>query len=399
MQGPFDLVVVGGGIVGLAAAREAALRRPEWRICVLEKEDDLATHQTGHNSGVIHAGVYYEAGSLKARLCRDGRRRLEEFCRGRGVPFRRVGKLIVATEPEELPRLDALEQRARDNRVPGLERLGPAGIKEIEPHAAGLAALHSPETGVVDFAAVARALAAELAERGHAIATGHEVTGIEPAGDRSEVRHSHGVTIADRVLCCAGAWSDRLAVGSGASPDPRILPFRGAYLEVSEEKRDLVKGMIYPVPDPALPFLGVHLTRHLDGSLSVGPTALLVATAQPAQPLRGRVRDLLRVASWPGTRRMAWRNRAAARQELTHALHRGRLIEAARRFVPELDRSDLRPGMSGIRAQAVGRDGALADDFAFSQVGHVLHVRNAPSPAATSSPAIGSHLAERLDEI
>lgn len=399
VTGDFDLVVIGGGIIGLAAAWEMSRRRPGHRICVLEKEAGLAGHQSGHNSGVIHAGVYYEAGSLKARLCRDGRLRLERFCREHEVGIKRLGKLIVATEPEELPRLDALEARARANRVPGLERLDTAGLVGIEPHATGLAALHSPQTGAVDFAEVARALAADLAGDGHTIATGHEVTGIVPEGDRTVISHPRGTVVATRVLCCAGAWSDRLAVAAGASPDPRIIPFRGSYLEVRPEKRDLVKGMIYPVPDPALPFLGVHLTRHIDGSLSIGPTALPVVSPQTDRPMSGRIRDLIHLATWPGTPKMAWQNRSVARQEIGHALFRSRMITAARRFVPALDPNDIGPGSAGIRAQAVSRDGSLADDFVFAHTGRVLHVRNAPSPGATSSLAIADHLANLLDRL
>lgn len=398
VDGDFDLVVIGGGIVGLAAAWEAGRRDPGLSICVLEKEAELARHQSGQNSGVIHAGVYYAAGSLKARLCRLGKGRLEEFCEEREIPFRRLGKLIVAVSEEEIPRLDALEERARANEVDGLRRIDSDGIAAIEPNATGLAALHSPGTGVIDFREVAEALAADLISSGQVVAVGHEVTGIESGRDRTEVMHARGRVTASRVLCCGGAWSDRLAGMSGGSADPRIVPFRGSYLEVVESRQELVRGMIYPVPDPELPFLGVHLTRHVDGSLTIGPTAMLAGSPDPRQPMATRLRDLGRTASWPGTPRMIWNNRASARHEISNALFRRRLIEAARSFVPALRPEDVRPSKSGIRAQAVTRDGELADDFVFDRTGRVLHVRNAPSPGATSSLAIADHLVDLLDE-
>lgn len=398
VSGDFDLVVVGGGIIGLAAAREFSLRHPDSSVCVLEKEPEIGSHQTGHNSGVIHAGVYYPAGSLKARLCRAGKEQLERFCAEREVPFERPGKLIIATDRLEMKRLDQLESRARANGVPGLVRLGPSGITELEPNATGLSALHSPQTGVVDFREVARALADDLIARGHIVATDHEVERILP-GDRPEVIHTRGRLSAVRVLCCAGAWSDRLAQASGGSSDPRIVPFRGSYLKVKTHRQDLVRGMIYPVPDPDLPFLGVHLTRHIDGSLAIGPTAMMAGSPDPEQGRLGRVRDLLHTVSWPGTRRMAWRNRRSARQEITHAVFRHRLVEEARRFVPSLSVDDVSPGISGIRAQAVTRDGQLADDFIFDRTGKVLHVRNAPSPGATSSLAIAGYLADSMEKL
>ncbi len=393
------MAVVGGGILGLASAWEISRRRPDSRICVLEREPVVAAHQTGHNSGVIHAGVYYAAGSLKARLCTDGRRRLEEFCEQKNIPFRRAGKLIVATRPIELQRLDGLEERARANGVPGLRRLGPDEIKEVEPHIEGLAALHSPETGIVDYPVVCEALARDLTEAGHTVATGHEVTGASKVEDGVLVTHTRGEIKADRVLFCAGAWSDRLAISSGADPDPRIIPFRGNYLHVKPEKQELVKGMVYPVPDPDLPFLGVHLTRHIDDSLSIGPTALLVGSLQAKKAWSVSFRDAWRTATWPGTFRMAWDNRQAAREELKHAVNQRALLAEAQRFLPALRREDVEPGFSGIRAQAVGRDGSLADDFVFSESERILHVRNAPSPGATSSLAIAAHLADRLESV
>ena len=271
-----DLAVVGGGILGLAVARELAARHPGARICVLESETGLGRHQTGHSSGVIHAGVYYEPGSLKARLCVDGARDLYEYCERREIPHRRSGKLIVATEEGELGRLDELERRARANGVPGLTRLGADEIAEIEPDAEGVAALHSPATGVVDFVRVTEAFAEDLGRAGGTIHPGTAVAGVEPSGGRLTINHSGGATVASAAVFCAGLWSDRLAVACGAPADPRIVPFRGAYLRLRPPQAELVRANVYPVPDPELPFLGAHLTRTLDGEVLVGPSALMV---------------------------------------------------------------------------------------------------------------------------
>jgi 2-hydroxyglutarate dehydrogenase len=392
-----DVAVVGGGILGLACAAELLRRRPRTRLVLLEKEDELAAHQTSHNSGVVHAGIYYAPGSLKARLCREGVGRLRAYCDERGIPLREAGKLIVASSAEELGRLADLEDRARRNGVPGVRRLAALEIAEVEPAAVGVAALHSPHTAIVDFAQVARALAADVAAAGGAIATGHEVTSVTPAGRRLLVGHARGMVEARAALFCAGAWSDRLAVGAGASPDPRIVPFRGAYLLVRPERAELVRGMIYPVPDPALPFLGVHLTRHIDGRLSVGPTALPVGGLDAYRIRDVRPRDALRILAWPGTLRMATRFPRAALQELRHAVSRRAMAQSAARYVPELELTDLDGTFAGVRAQAVARDGTLVDDFVFSATERALHVRNAPSPGATSSLAIAAHVVERFE--
>jgi len=383
VQHDVDVVVVGGGILGLAVARELHRRDPRLSITVLEKEDRIGVHQTGHSSGVIHAGIYYAPGSLKARLCVAGARSLYEFCDEHGVPFDRCGKLIVALDRSEQPRLDELERRGRENNVPGLRRLDAAELREVEPHATGLAALHSPGTGIVDFVAVARALAAELEADGLSITTGCAVEGASAENRALRVRHSRGTVTARFAVFCAGGWSDRLAVRLGASPDPRIVPFRGAYLKLAPEKRALVRGLIYPVPDPRLPFLGVHLTRHIAGEVLVGPTALLVPTRT--------------ALAWPGTWRMArrwWRTGIA---EMRLAASRAPFARAAARLVPGLTSADMEPAFAGIRAQALGRDGRLLDDFAFSNTERALHVRNAPSPAATSSLTIASVIADRVE--
>lgn len=394
-----DVAIVGGGILGLAAALELTRRVPGRSVLLLEREPGLAEHQTGHNSGVIHAGVYYAAGSLKAQLCKEGRLELERFCSEHGVGFRRSGKLIVATREAELPALDELQTRATANGVPGLARVGPEGIREIEPEVRGIAALHSPETGIVDYSEVCRALADELGRAGQTIRTGTGVERIESFPGGSLVVTAGGHIRAGRVLVCAGAWSDRLAVASGGDPDPRILPFRGAYLEVGERMRESIRSMVYPVPDPTLPFLGIHLTRHMDRSLSIGPTALMVGSLRAGRATSFNAGDAAHILAWPGTRKIAWRYRRAAMTELRNATSRRALLAEARRFLPELENRDVSPGFSGVRAQAVTRSGELVDDFVFSEVGRTLHVRNAPSPGATSSFAIAAHLADRLEAI
>jgi len=380
-----DIAVVGGGILGLAVARELTRRRPRERVRVLEREAQPGGHQTGHNSGVIHAGIYYAPGSLKARLCVEGAARMYEYCEERGIPFERCGKLIVATDPSELSGLDELERRGRANGVKGLRRVDAAGIAEIEPRAAGIAGLHSPNTGVVDFGAVAAALAGDLRASGGSLELGREVLGLEASSRRLLVRHAEGELEAGQAICCAGAWSDRLAVSAGADPDPRIVPFRGAYLKLVPGRRELVRSLIYPVPDPSLPFLGVHLTRNVDGEVLIGPTALL-GTA-----------GLGRTLAWPGSWRMFRRWWRTGATELLHAASRHSFVAAAARYVPELRAADVVPAFVGVRAQAVARDGRLVDDFAFSATDRALHVRNAPSPAATSSLAIAARIVDEAE--
>ena len=380
-----DIAVVGGGILGLAVARELTARRPGGSVCVLEREAEIGTHQTGNNSGVVHAGIYYAPGSLKAELCVRGAAEMYAYCEERGIPFERCGKLIVASTEAELAGLDELERRGRANGVPGLRRLDADGIRELEPHAAGVAALHSPETGIVDFRAVARAYAEDLLEAGGEIATGCEVSSLVPGNGSLRIEHSQGVTEAGHAIVCAGGRADRLAVAAGADPDPRIVPFRGAYLQLVPERRELVRSLIYPVPDPSLPFLGVHLTRRIDGEVLIGPTALLGAAG------------LGRTLAWPGSWRLFRRWWRTGLEEIRHAAFRSTFVRAAARYVPELRRSDVVPAFAGVRAQAVARDGGLVDDFVFSATERALHVRNAPSPGATSSLAIAARIADQAE--
>jgi L-2-hydroxyglutarate oxidase len=392
-----DLAVVGAGILGLAAARELQRRHPGSSVCVLEREGRIAAHQTGHNSGVLHAGIYYAPGSLKARLCREGIERMYAFCGERGIPHERCGKLIVATDRSELGRLDELERRGSANGVPGLRRLDAPGIRELEPHCAGVAALHSPETGIADFAAVARELAEDVREAGGVVACSSGVEAITPGARSLRLRHAAGELEASHALFCAGAWSDRLAVSAGAPADPRIVPFRGAYLRLRPERRELVRSLIYPVPDPALPFLGVHLTRDTAGEVLVGPTALLALGRDSYRLGRARPGDLAATAAWPGTWRLVRRWWRIGATEIRHAASRRAFVAAARRFVPELRVDDVEPAFAGVRAQALGRDGSLVDDFAFSATERALHVRNAPSPGATSAFAIARHIADEAE--
>jgi 2-hydroxyglutarate dehydrogenase len=394
-----EFVVIGGGILGLAVARELLARHPDASLCVLEREDRLAAHQTSHSSGVIHAGIYYSPGSLKARLCVEGARLLYAYCDKHDIEARRNGKLIIAAKESELPRLDELERRGRANQVPGLRRVAGDEIAEIEPHARGIAALHSPRTGVVDFARVATAFAADVAAAGGDVVTGCEVRGLTPRAGGVGVQHARGSTDAGLVISCAGAWSDRLAIAAGAPAEPRIVPFRGAYLRLRPERRELVRASIYPVPDPELPFLGGHLTRGIDGEVLLGPSALMVGARDAYRVGRVRWHDLASNLAWPGTWRLAGRFWRTGLAELQHAASRRAFVAELRRFVPELDSADVLPGPSGVRAQAVDRDGRLVDDFVVHHTERALHVRNAPSPAATSSLALAKLIADQAEEL
>jgi 2-hydroxyglutarate dehydrogenase len=388
-------VVVGAGIIGLAVARELTRRRPGASVCVLEREPHVAQHQTGHSSGVIHAGIYYRPGSLKAQLCVEGARALREYCAERGIAVERCGKVILASASHELPRLEELERRGRANGVAGLRRIGPTELADIEPHARGVGALHSPNTAIVNFAAVAGALAEDVQAGGGQVITSSEVRHV-----RNETRSlmlvlAGGEIRARHAVFCAGAWADRLAVAAGASADPRIVPFRGAYHSLPATHRHLVRGLIYPVPEPSLPFLGVHLSRRVDGEVLVGPTAL-VAGARDAYSLATvRRADLLETLAWPGTWRMLRRSWPTAVHELRCAVSPSLLARAAARYVPELRGVTLKFAGAGVRAQALARNGHLLDDFHISLTGRALHVRNAPSPAATAALAIARHVVDQ----
>jgi 2-hydroxyglutarate dehydrogenase len=391
-----DLLVVGAGILGVAVARELLSRNPGARLCVLESEDRPGRHQTGHSSGVVHAGIYYEPGSLKARLCVEGARALYEYCDRREIPYERSGKLVVAADETEIGRLDELERRGRTNGVPGLRRLGPEEIREVEPDARGAAALHSPATGVVDFARVAEALADDVRAAGGEVHTTSTVLAARAEGNRISLRHTRGTTAASAAVFCAGLWSDRLAVACGAPPDPRIVPFRGAYLRLREPQAGLVRANVYPVPDPELPFLGAHLTRTLGGEVLVGPSALLAPARDAYRLATVRGRDLAETMRWPGTWRLMRRHWRAGLRELRHAASRRAFVAEAARLVPSLRGATADPGPAGVRAQALGRDGRLVDDFVLHRTERAIHVRNAPSPAATSSLALARLVADEI---
>jgi len=385
--------VVGAGIVGLAVAREVTRRRPGTRVVVFEKEDRVAAHQTGHNSGVVHAGIYYTPGSLKARLCTRGGAMLRDYCAERGIAYEECGKLVVAVTTGDVARLDALAARAASNQVRGLRRVGPDGIREIEPHATGLAALHSPHTAITDFPGIARAFADDVVAGGGEVRFGFHVTGIAE-GSRLVVSSASDRVPVDRLIICAGIHSDRVARLAGDAAAPRIVPFRGEYMKVRPPKAGLVRGMIYPVPDPRYPFLGVHFTRRVTGELEVGPNAVL-ATAREGYR-RGDVsaRDLAGIAGWPGMWRMAAKHWQTGVREMYGSVSKRAYMKAARRYVPEIVAADVVRAGSGVRAQALDRDGSLVDDFRIHRLGAVTAVRNAPSPAATSSLAIAEYVAD-----
>jgi (S)-2-hydroxyglutarate dehydrogenase len=392
-----DVVVVGAGILGLAVARELLRRRPGVRLTVFEREREIASHQTGHNSGVIHAGIYYLPGSLKAQLCVRGAGALHRFCEEHSIRVERCGKVIVALEESEIPALLELERRGRENGVPGLRMLDAAGLSEVEPNVTGRAALHSPGTAIVDYRAVADALAAEIRAAGATIVTGCGVGSLLDSGSEVVVTHEGGETAARHVVACAGAWSDRLARTSGGSADPRIVPFRGGYLRLRPGKQGLVNGLVYPVPNPALPFLGIHLTRRIDGEVLLGPSALLVGARDAYQLMRIRPGDLFETLAWPGTARMIGRWWRTGLKEIRFAASRRAFVAEAARYVPDLRVGDVLPGPAGVRAQAVSRDGRLVDDFVFSATARTLHVRNAPSPGATSALAIAEDIVDRAE--
>lgn len=397
-SGRFDIVVVGGGLVGLATAYRLLHLRPGLRLAVVEKEPALASHQSGHNSGVLHAGLYYPPGSLKARLCQEGKAEVERFAEEHDIPFRRCGKLVVAVDAAELPRLDALEARGRANGVPGLERVTADRVRELEPHAAAVAGLWSPTSGVIDFRQVALALADEVRGRGGAILTERTVTSIRTRGPELIVATSVGELVTRDAIACAGLQADRLAARSGERDVPRIVPFRGDYYSLRPAARDLVRGLLYPVPDPRFPFLGVHFTRRVDDEVWAGPNAVLAFAREGYRRRDLRLRDLAETLTYPGFWRLARPYLRTGLAEMWRDAWKPAFVAALRRYVPALAADDLEPGPSGVRAQALRPSGELVDDFVLAGGRHVLHVLNAPSPAATASMAIGRVLAETAIE-
>ncbi|MEV0616389.1 L-2-hydroxyglutarate oxidase [Nonomuraea sp. NPDC050404] len=389
--------IVGAGILGLAIGREITRRRPGSRVVVLEKEDRVAAHQTGHNSGVVHAGIYYPPGSLKARLCGRGAGLLREYCAERALPYDECGKLVVAVTGEDVTRLDALHARAGKNAVPGLRRVGAAELREIEPHAAGLAALHSPRTAITDYPHIAESFAADIEAAGGELRLSYPVTGVIRDGGRLRVVSGERDVTVDRLIVCAGLHGDVVSGLAGDAAAPRIVPFRGEYLRVSAEKASLVRGLIYPVPDPRYPFLGVHFTRRVCGAVEVGPNAVLAFAREGYRRSDVRLADLRGIAAWPGSWRMARRHWRTGIAELRGSVSKRAYMRAARRYVPEIGPRDVVRAGAGVRAQALDRDGALVDDFRIHRLGPVTAVRNAPSPAATSCLAIAEHVVDVID--
>ncbi|MDP8947145.1 MAG: L-2-hydroxyglutarate oxidase [Actinomycetota bacterium] len=393
----FDFAVIGGGIVGLSAARALLERHPGARLLVLEKERGWARHQTGHNSGVIHSGIYYKPGSLKARYCREGARALVEFCRERGIDYEICGKVIVAVEPGELPLLDDLYERGLKNGLE-VEKIGPEELGELEPHASGLAALVVPSTGIVDFAKVAGEFAALVKEKGGRLRTGTEVKGISETGGAVVVRTDGGTFRARRLVNCAGLQSDRVARLCGVEPGTRIVPFRGEYYELRPEKRYLVKNLIYPVPNPAFPFLGVHFTRSISGIVEAGPNAVLGLAREGYKKTDFDFGDFVEELTYPALWRLARKNWRTGIREIQRSFSKKAFVRGLKKLVPEIEEEDVVPIAAGVRAQALKEDGTLVDDFLISEGKSSVHVLNAPSPAATASIPIGREIARRVAE-
>lgn len=393
-----DVIVVGGGILGLASALALVERSPGLRLMLLEKEPVLAVHQSGHNSGVVHAGLYYPPGSLKAELCRDGKRLLEAFCDEHEIPLRRCGKLVVAVDESELDRLAELKRRGMGNRLEGLTELDESELRQVEPNARGVCALHVPESGIVDFRRVAERMAELLRDRGATLELGALVERIERDGDGLVVETTRGRWRAGALVACAGLQSDRVAALAGADTNVRIVPFRGAYWVLRERAAALVRALIYPVPDPAFPFLGVHFTRRVDGTVWAGPNAMPALAREGYSRASFSSRDAAEIFSWPGAIRFAARYGRMGVREVWRDLVQPAAVREMQRYLPALDGSDVMRGPSGVRAQVMTRSGELVDDFLFAEGQRSLHVVNAPSPGATSSLAIGRHIADRAGE-
>ena len=391
----YDVCIIGGGIVGLATARAILLQRPAMRLLLLEKEDRLAAHQTGRNSGVIHSGIYYAPDSLKARLCREGAIATMAFCQARTIPYEICGKLLVATNSAELERMTALHQRSLANGI-SVEVLDADQLAAAEPHIRGVAALRVASTGIVDYAKICGALAKEIAELGAHVMLRHPVNAIEESGCGVRLRVGSVNIDCSYLVACAGLQSDRLARLAGLDPDIHIVPFKGEYFRLPASRAKLINHLIYPIPDPALPFLGIHITRMIDGSVTVGPNAVLALRREGYAKVAFNLRDAADTLVFPGFWRAIAKHGRAVGAEVTNSLSRRRYLQACQKFCPSLNLDDLQPHPSGIRAQAVQQDGTMVHDFLFAQTDHMLHVLNAPSPAATAALPIGEMIASQL---
>ena len=391
-----DVAIVGGGIVGLATALQFLQSRPDQTVVVLEKESDVALHQTGRNSGVIHSGLYYKPGSLKASLCLDGYRRLLEFCSEFDIPHEICGKVVIATNEQQLAQLNELERRGTSNGLRNLRRLSISELREREPHCAGIAALEVPQTGIVDYSSVSRAMQSSITRLGGRVLHHHQVTDMLEVEDNVRISTTHGDFCARFAVTCGGLHSDRLARQTIVDIDLRILPFRGEYFMLRESAVPLVRHLIYPVPNPAFPFLGVHFTRMIDGSVECGPNAVLALAREGYDKLTVSPRDILETLTWPGFRRVATRYWRTGLGEYHRSFSKTAFARALQALIPSVTAEDLIPAPSGVRAQACDRHGNLLDDFAIRESARVVHVCNAPSPAATASLAIGNYVAERI---
>jgi L-2-hydroxyglutarate oxidase len=394
---PYNVAIVGGGIVGLATAYRLMQARPDLSITVLEKEDRVAAHQTGRNSGVVHSGVFYEPGSLKAQNCTQGKRELVDFCRAHDVDVEMCGKVVVAVNEQEVPELDRIQQKGEANGV-ACTRIGPERLRELEPHTRGVAALHVPGAGIVDYTGMAEALADEVRGAGHAIQTDTAVRDIHAGGERVTIATTSGRVQADYLVGCAGLYADRLAQLAGVEPGVTIVPFRGEYYELVPQARPLCRNLIYPVPDPAFPFLGVHFTRMVDGAVECGPSAVLAFAREGYRFETVNGRDLWETLTDPGFLRLSAKHWRKGLFEMAQSLSKRVYLHSAQHLIPSITMGDLQPAASGVRAQAVRPDGTLVDDFLFRETERMVHVVNAPSPAATAALTIGTQVVERLTE-
>jgi L-2-hydroxyglutarate oxidase LhgO len=392
----YDFVVVGGGIIGLATARELLYRFPRTKLVLIEKEGTLASHQSSHNSGVIHSGIYYKKDSLKAKLCREGREAIWAYCKKRSIPFKTVGKLIVALTADEVQRLGDLYQRGMENGVPGLILVEGKDIKEYEPYCNGLKAIYSPSTGIVDWKRVCLEFAQDAKRSGAELVTSAEVTSIEKRSGSFIVSTPNNEYESRMVITCGGLYSDRLAQMTNGSPHPKIIPFRGDYLLLKKEKCHLIKGNIYPVPDPRLPFLGVHFTPTMDGRVLLGPSVVLAFAREGYAFDQLNMGELIETLTYPGFVKLALKYWKTGVTELYRDVVMDAYLKNLRKYIPEIEPGDCLPGPAGVRAQAVSPDGTMVDDFQLDYDDGIMHVRNAPSPAATSSLAIAKYIADAL---
>ncbi|NQT97500.1 MAG: L-2-hydroxyglutarate oxidase [Candidatus Marinimicrobia bacterium] len=390
----YDVSIIGAGIVGLATGVKLLEHNPDIKLLVIDKEETLASHQTGHNSGVIHSGIYYKPGSLKARNCRDGIAKLLEFAQEYHVPYELCGKVIVATSEEELPGLADLYERGLANGVPGLELIGPERLAELEPHAAGLQALHSPNTGIIDFSAVAEAYGSYIRANGGEIVLNSKVIGISINSSECIIKTTNGEYKTDKIINCAGLYCDKIARMAGVDPGLKIVPFRGEYYTIRETSHHLVKNLIYPVPDPRFPFLGVHYTRGISGEVEAGPNAVLAFAREGYRKRDFNLLELLETLTYPAFWKMAFPFMSLGLGEMYRSYYKPAFVKALQKLIPEITGDDLAPGEAGVRAQALYNDGRLSDDFAIVRSERMINILNAPSPAATASLEIGESIAD-----